>query len=724
MQLAERHGLILLGCTVLFHAWYAAPEIRINRVPLNDLVFHITASERMATAFEKREPFLDAWVSEWDLGYPIWRTYQPLPHVVGAICIKLFQDVAVPAATFSLLYYLLLVTLPVSVYAGARMLGLSPPAAGLAALLTYAPSSAGDFDLYGLDYGSFLWRGLGLYTQLFAMHLLALAIGMGARAIERGDRRSRVWAGVLLALTGASHIVFGYAAFLSVGLLALIGPAGGIKLRLARLAAIAGPAVLLLAWFVVPLALVKEIANHSRWEFAEKWSSYGAEIILRELLSGRLLDAGRLPALGLLTSTGAVVAAFYWRDVLPRRLLALSALWLALFFGRPTWGGLLMLLGIPADLPLHRFQGVFELCVMLLCAYGLERALRLAWGRRRWMGVAAGAAVGLAIVLIGVNREGYLRQDGLWGDENLAAYELERSDLDRAFSDVQAILAERPGRVFAGLATTWGRDFRIYSVPIYAFLNRRHFDTPSFLYHAMSKTADIMVEQDENNRAHDLVFGIRAVVAPAGRAMPGYLRLRSAHGRFAVYEASPEGYFGVVDIVGYYDGPEGEVYEPSSKWLKSGLPAWGQVLSLDSGARVGTRIGRLDPMPAPAGPPVRGEIIEETKSGENYRARISVDQPAYAFVKITWNPDLVATVDGQPAPLFHVTPGFGAIQLSAGTHEVAVSYRPGLLKPFLLLAGIAGFVLSQRFFDRELARKYSEGRQGVPRRSGRARPPR
>jgi len=212
----------------------------------------------------------------------------------------------------------------------------------------------------------------------------------------------------------------------------------------------------------------------------------------------------------------------------------------------------------------------------------------------------------------------------------------------------------------------------------------------------MSKTADIMVEQDENNPGHDVAFGIRAVVAPAGRTMPGHLRRRSVHGRFAVYEAAPEGYFGIVDITGHYDPPPAASYEPSSAWLKSPLPSWGQVLSLDSRAPVGPAIHPGDPLPAPAPVTLRGAVVEESKNGENYHARVALNRPAYAFLKITWNPDLAATVDGHAAPVLQVTPGFGAVPVPAGNHVVLVAYQPGLLKPFLLLAGIAGFVLAQK----------------------------
>ncbi|PYS04625.1 MAG: hypothetical protein DMG12_09665, partial [Acidobacteria bacterium] len=83
----------------------------------------------------------------------------------------------------------------------------------------------------------------------------------------------------------------------------------------------------------------------------------------------------------------------------------------------------------------------------------------------------------------------------------------------------------------------------------------------------------------------------------------------------------------------------------------------------------------------------------ETKTGETYQARIEVNRPAYAYIKITWNPDLAATVDGRPAPVIHVTPGFGAVPIPAGQHDISVEYKPGVLKPLLFVFGLAAFVL-------------------------------
>jgi len=88
----------------------------------------------------------------------------------------------------------------------------------------------------------------------------------------------------------------------------------------------------------------------------------------------------------------------------------------------------------------------------------------------------------------------------------------------------------------------------------------------------------------------------------------------------------------------------------------------------------------------PASLTPRGHIVSEAKAGETYRARVRLDRPRHVLVKITWSPDLAATVDGRSATLLHVTPGFGAVAVPAGEHEVVVNYEPGI--PALLLGAM------------------------------------
>lgn len=701
-------GLALVLIAVAFNAVFLAPELRIGRLPLNDNVLHLTASERLAESFRRGEPFLDPWVSEWSLGYPLWRSYQPLPHLLAAVVIRIGAAAHLDAASaFAALTYALLVSFPASVYAGARLLGFSAPAAGLAAIFSLAPSGSGELGRYGIGYGATVWRGSGLYTQLVALVLLTPALGLTARALDSGRRRG--WAALLLALTALSHLLIGYVAFVSGAFLAVVGPSRGRSARVLRWLVVSALAAALLLWFAVPLLLGAGEVNHSRWEPPYKWDSFGAALILGELISGRLLDAGRFPILSLFLGIGSIGAALALRRGVPGRLLALGALWLLLFFGRATWGHLLFLAAIPSDFHLHRLQAAFEISAVLLAAWGLAHQLSAAKSRSPRLAILAAAAVALGVVGMGIERARYLRENTAWGEENLRAYARHGTDLERALASVDEILSERPGRVSAGRSGGWGGGFTVGSVPVYAFLSRRHIDQVSFLYHAMSLTSDVMVLAEESRPSDNDVFGIRAVLAPAELAMADHLRLRARHGRFAVYEASGDGYFSLVDLGGRYAGDPESRYEPNSAWLRSPLASAGIVLALDS--RLESEhlpaLSRWTPLPSvdPQLLRPRGAVLEERKEGETYYARVRSERPTHVLVKLTWSPDLVATVDGSPAPILRVTPGFGAISVTPGMHEVALRYAPGRLKPLLLALGALAFAIGAWALGRPAVRR-------------------
>jgi uncharacterized membrane protein len=697
-------GALLVGA-LLFNAVWLAPELWTGRIPPNDAVFHRAAAERLADSLARGEPFLDPWVSEWSLGYPLWRSYQPLPHLAAAGIMGLTQGHIDHATAFAAFEYALLVLLPASAYAGARLLGIGPLGGGVVSLLILAPVGAGDLDRYGLGYGAFTWRGSGLFAELFALHVLLWSLGISVRALDTGRRRPA--ASMLLALTTLSHMIFGYVAFVTGALWAVVGPSGERPRRLIRLVTIVLPSLLLLAWFVVPLFLTRGMINHSRWEPADKWDSFGASAVFSQLGSGALLDGGRAPLLSILAAAGVLAALLSWRDALARRLLAFGIAWLLLYAGRPTWGHLLVLAGVPADLQLHRLEAVVQLAAVLIAGWGIEHWLVLAWRRHRLLAALGAASAALAIVTIGRAPARYLQDDARWGNRSLVQYEHERGDLDHAFAAVRALLATRPGRVSAGKAATWGTRFTVGAVPVYAFLTRAHLDQVSFLYHAMSLSSDIMVLRDEADAAHDVVFGVRAVVAPADMRPTANLRLRGRYGRFSIYEASPEGYFGLVDVGARYTGAWSTIYDPNATWLRSRWLREGIVMALAGGpANLPTvRHWQAFPPPSSIFLSPRGHIVNERKEGETYAAKVQLLRPCYAFLKITWDPDLVATVDGRRALVLPVTPGFAAVPVPAGSHMVEVRYAPGPMRPILLILGGLGFVAAALLLRRPATRR-------------------
>jgi hypothetical protein len=67
----EVAGLVLLALALLFNAFLLAPEARIERVPMNDLSFHVGASQVLGEGIARGAPFMEPWASQWSLGFPL-----------------------------------------------------------------------------------------------------------------------------------------------------------------------------------------------------------------------------------------------------------------------------------------------------------------------------------------------------------------------------------------------------------------------------------------------------------------------------------------------------------------------------------------------------------------------------------------------------------------------------------------------------------------------------
>ena len=682
----EAPGLALLALALVFNAIMLAPEIRIEHVLVSDLAFHRAAAERLGEGIAHGEPFLEPWVSQFALGYPLWRTYQPLPHLVAAGWMAAARPLASPPESFAFLYYLLLVFTPAAIYLGARLLGLEPLASGIAAILLYAPSEAGDFGRFGVSYGAFVWRGTGLYTQLFAFDLMLPALGLAARAINSG--RSRIAAAIALAATALSHLIFGYVAFLSVAVIAIVSSPPDRAKRLMRAATIIALALVLIAWFVVPLMLVSGEVNRGHWDDFTKFDSWGAPIILRALLSGTLLDFGRLPALSIAMLVAVSTALLNLRDVVGRRLLILTGVWLVLFFGRATWGHLIGLIGITNQFHLHRLQAAFELFAIMLIGWALARIIHLALASGGALAIGVGIAIGVAAIVIGAERVDYLSWNSKWGEDNLAAIQSQQKDIDATLNDVRAILAVRPGRVSAGTLAGWGDTFKVEWTKFYALLCAAHLDQLTFTYHTFSHGSDLMQVRDEGNPSSDWLFGLRAIVTPRNfKAPPGW-QFYSSHGNFSVWQIPDNGYFGVADMGARYDGSMSHAMDPQVKWMASPIVKAGDLIALDSRVTRVPSFTGYDGMPPPPSVQPPGKVVFESNTGEVYRAKVLATRPTFAFLKITYFPGLRATVGSQPAPIYRVFPDFCAVPIPVGSSIVQVSYQPGLLKPILFVLGI------------------------------------
>ena len=238
---------------------------------------------------------LTSWFPFLNLGSPAFLHYQSLPSMLtGVIGLGVGPDVA-----FRWTLYLLLSLWPVSAYFAARLFGGSRAAAGVSAAMSpFLVSATG----IGYEQNAYVWTGFGVWTQLWASLTLPLAWGFSWRAIR--DGRNYLAAVALISLTIAFHFETGYLALIPVALWPLVAGRPLLK-RALRSALLLAGSLLACAWVIVPLI------NQRTWAAINESlqgtglvNGYGAGRVLDWLVSGQLLDHGRVPVVTLFAGIG------------------------------------------------------------------------------------------------------------------------------------------------------------------------------------------------------------------------------------------------------------------------------------------------------------------------------------------------------------------------------------------------------------------------------------
>ena len=164
----------------------------------------------------------DHWVPNWAEGYNLPYYYSHVPQIIIVATWRLFSLFSSQYSLFTHYHwviYFLLSLFPVSVFIALQTIGIPAVAAGIGAIIASHLSTDG---LYGLDPASFLWRGYGLSSQLFAMVWLPLALAYAWHYFSSDThKRSLVPTIFFLAATTSGHLGIGIIAFISVGIIAM-----------------------------------------------------------------------------------------------------------------------------------------------------------------------------------------------------------------------------------------------------------------------------------------------------------------------------------------------------------------------------------------------------------------------------------------------------------------------------------------------------------------------
>ncbi len=637
---------------------------------------------------------LTAWFPYLGLGSPQFLHYQSLPAMLtGALGLLIGPDVA-----FRWTLYLLLSLWPISVYLAARAFGAGRPAAAAsAAMAPFLVSATG----VGYEQHAYLWTGFGVWTQLWASWTLPLAWGYSWRAIR--DGRGYLKAVLLITLTVALHFETGYLA-LSVLLVWPLVAGRPLLVRIRRAAILLGGSLLASAWVIVPLI------EQRRWAAVNEplqgtglVNGYGAHRVLDWLVSGQLLDHGRLPVVTVFAALGLGLAWLAWSsDADARALLVALAVCLLLAFGRTTFGSLVDVIPGSGDIFFRRFTMGVQLAALLLAGRG---AAWLAAGCMRRLEARIPRwppRLSPAIVLVGaiaVLAPAWL-QLGAYDRHDSAAIAAQHraDDTDGAQLDRLIAVIERDGggRTYAGMPSNWGQNFTVGAVPVFKYLESRDVDEVGYTLRTASLMTDPEFYFDDRDPSDYRLFGVRYLIIATGSRPPVPARLALRAGPYSLWTLPGAG--GVLHagaIVGRLTANRTDIGTRTLPVLHSELArheGYVQVRFDQPGSGLPAQSSRSATVPPPRRP--AGTVVSQADhlTAGQAAATVVMRRSGVVVLSASFDPGWTATVDGRSQSTEMVAPALVATTVKAGTHRVIFRYRGFREYPPLFALGAAALL--------------------------------
>jgi hypothetical protein len=559
----------------------------------------------------------DHWVPNWAQGYNLPYYYSHIPQITIVLGWR-FVSLFVPSMTLFQFYhgiiYLLMCFFPISVFLALLVAGLPWITAGVGALFAMNLSTDG---LYGLDPSSFLWRGYGLSSQLFAMIWFPLALAYAYRffmsdwRLEIGDWKNSNFlkslvsspllpAILLLAATTAGHLGIGMIAMISVGFLAVSFPIMAFmrqkslkeiisisKKQVFRLAMVAGIAIFLLSYWIIPTLIHDKFHNISFWDPVWKFDSYGAKEVIIRLFNGDLFDFGRLPVITYLTILGSIVCLYNagrnaflsnatqemdgtktnnrlqggdTKKVIPACGPDLSPFsflfffWVLFYFGRTTWGGLIDLIPGMKEFHLSRFLVGVHTSGMILAPIGFvwfanlvtRIASRLAKTYhfrppRSFIRIFVYSLICLLLI------PPILRWSVTYNELNERLIIQANENYAKAKTDEQklfSLLRSLPtARIYAGRGGSYGKKFEVAETAYFMHLSTYGLQTTLWLPETWSMNSDTEQFFSEDQAKDYDLYNMRWVVAPPDYTPQSFWEQVDESPSWKLYEVPTSGYF-------------------------------------------------------------------------------------------------------------------------------------------------------------------------------------
>ncbi len=680
----SRYGpLLLVTFGIGFSAWMLHAELRVLPYA-NDSSGHTAMARFAAQRISSGHNPFDAWYPYFGLGAPQFTQYQTLSHILTGFLSLIFGS-----WVFRGTNYFLLCTFPISVYAGARLLGLNRWEAGTAALFSPMLCNSTDF---GVEWSSFVWAGYGMWTMLWGVWLLPIALGLSWRAIAHSERVAL--AAFVVGLTCAVHFMTGYLVLMAFAVFALTRVRGFI-LRLGRSALLGIGGIGIFAFVFVPMFTGLRYVNVDALGVAPQFrNSYGAKQVLLSLAHGALFDAGRLPVVTILVAIGTIVCVQRARRVEVARIpLGLMILSLLLYSGRTVVGPIIDYLPGGIDLMLHRYIMGVHIAGLLLAGIGAVWLFRFVVDGAKYIGlrhrrvgtvVLASALAVAALYPALADRAHTAHLDGVNISRQIAA---DKIDMPAVTSLINVAKQRGGGRIYSGASTGWGSADRVNLIPLYLLPLQQ--DADSIGYYFLSNSLSANVEpyfKDSDAIAYDL-FNVRYVLVPTKQHLSmNAATLIAQRGRFSLYEVATSGYLQLVDTTKAIKADRGTMADVMAPYVNSRLVAEYRhpFVSFDGSATPAPTIDASAPY---AGPPGTVKPTTVDLGDARFAGTVDATRSSWVMLKESYSPQWTATVDGLSVKPQMLAPSFVGVPVPAGTHSVVFAYKARSFYPALFTVG-------------------------------------
>ncbi|NNN22416.1 MAG: hypothetical protein HKL80_10505, partial [Acidimicrobiales bacterium] len=510
-----------LAAVCAYGLWKLLPELTAVTY-LDDSSMHEQMVRFAQARFSQGHLPLTSWFPYLGEGSPHMLHYQSLPAmIVGAI--GLIID---PNFAFRLSLYLLLSLWPISIYISSRLFGFGRLAATCSAVLApFIVSVPG----VGYEQNAYVWIGFGLWAQLFASWTLPLAWGYSFKAV--GNPRYVFPSVIFISLTVCFHFETGYLALIGAAVFSLFGSSRW-KLRISRSIVVLALSFGASMWAIVPLiadgkwAGINQILNGTYFE-----NGYGARQTMAWLISGAAFDYKRFPVISIAFAVGLIVCLRKWPK-LPRcqALVTMFAISLIISFGRTTFHSLANIFPGGTDIFYRRFFLGCDLSGLIIAGVGVEWLAKTIIGEIQsyspgtngWFSKTKAGKLVRVILAVGIGvivTTPLLIQMGNYDNANAANIATQSQSESIEGKQIAPLLAyiktHSGGRVYAGMPSNWGTEFRVGYVPVFKYIEA--FDIPEVGY--TLRTASLMSNPeyyfDDQNLGDYSLFGIKYLLYPS-----------------------------------------------------------------------------------------------------------------------------------------------------------------------------------------------------------------